>query len=221
MRRFLTGVFVAAAAAAVAAAQVSFASSKVAPVRQRRQSTLTLYQSFGPRRTQGRLGAPAINLPPGVVTVARLRLPDGTPFSLTLQRIRFQGHQYECLAVTRPFRGGRATSSNCQNPLPLPDTPLVLVTGGLSACKPRPVQLIWGVALKNVSVALRSAGHEQTVTRRAVPAALRARGSVFFIWARGAPDALIARHQDGKIAETYALNSRRVPPVAAECNEHR
>lgn len=166
------------------------------------------------RPVQGHAGgAPAINLPPGVVTVARLRQPDGTPFSLTLQRIRFERRQYVCLTVTE----GRGSTQQCEGPLPLADRPLVAVMGDPTVCRPRPAQLIWGLALTNVSVALRSAGRERTAARRFIPAALHARGNLFFIWARSAPDSLIARNTTGRVEERYTINSGRVPVFATFC----
>ena len=158
-------------------------------------------------------GGPAINLPPGVVTVAKLREPDGTRFSLTLQRIRFEGRQYVCLAVTQ----GASTGSRCEGPLPLPDRPLVAVMGDPTVCKPYPAQLVWGLALTNVSVALRSGGREHVATRRSIPAALRARGNVFYLWARSAPDSLVARNGNGSAVETYPINSASVPAFATLC----
>ena len=159
------------------------------------------------------LGPPAINLPPGVVTVAQLREPDGTPFKLTLQRIRFEGRQYVCLAVTQ----GPGTASQCEGPLPLPDRPLVAVMGDPTVCKPHPAQLVWGLALTNISVAIRSGGREHIGTRRSIPAELRARGNVFYAWARLAPDSLVARNANGQAVETYPINTASVPVFAAQC----
>jgi hypothetical protein len=161
-------------------------------------------------------GGPAINLPPGVVTVAQLREPDGTPFSLTLQRIRFESRQYVCLAVTQ----GPGTASRCDGPLPLPDRPLVAVMGDPTACKPHPAQLVWGLALTNVSVALRSGGGEHVATRRSIPAQLRARGNVFYVWAHSAPDSLVARNANGRAVETYPINTASMPVFATLC-EHQ
>ncbi len=158
-------------------------------------------------------GGPAINLPPGVVTVARLREPDGTPFSLTLQRIRFEGRQYVCLAVTQ----GPGTASRCEGPLPLPDRPLVEVIGDPTACKPHPAQLVWGLALTNVSVALDSGGREHVATRRSIPAELRARGNVFYVWAHSAQDSLVARNANGRAVETYPINTASMPVFATLC----
>jgi hypothetical protein len=158
-------------------------------------------------------GGPAINLPPGVVTVARLREPDGTLFSLTLQRIRFEGRQYVCLAVTQ----GPSTAQQCEGPLPLPDRPLVAVMGDPTVCKPHPAQLVWGLALTNVSVAIRSGGREQVATRRSIPVGLRARGNLFYGWARSAPDSLVARNANGKAVETYPINTASVPAFAESC----
>jgi hypothetical protein len=166
-------------------------------------------------------------LPPGVVTVLRSRLPDGTPFSLTLQRIRFQGRQYVCLAVTAQFRlrfgkpaVGSDTTGQCEGPLPLQNRPLVAVMGDPTVCKPHPSQLVWGLALKHVTVVLRSSGRERVAARRAIPPALRARGNVFFIWARSTPDSLLARGADGKTKEIYPINAAPLPGFAGECN-HR
>ena len=158
-------------------------------------------------------GGPAINLPPGVVTVARLREPDGTPFSLTLQRIRFEGRQYVCLAVTE----GPGTATRCEGPLPLPDRPLVEVMGDPTACKPRPAQLVWGLALTDVSVALDSEGREHVAARRSIPAELRARGNVFYVWAHSAQDSLVARNANGRAVETYPINTASVNMLATLC----
>jgi hypothetical protein len=165
----------------------------------------------------GATSSPVINLPPGVVTVLRSSLPDGQPFSLTLQRIRFQGRQYVCLAASE----GRAlgTTQECP-PLPLPDRPLVAVMSYPTVCSPRPAQLVWGLAVTDVSVALRAAGHELTAARRSIPAALHARGNLFFIWARSAPDSLIARNRSGKVVETHPINSGPVPVFASYCRHH-
>jgi hypothetical protein len=160
-------------------------------------------------------GGPAINLPPGVVTVARLREPDGTPFSLTLQRIRFGGRQYVCLAVTQ----GNGSSQQCEGPLPLPDRPLVAVMGDPTVCKPHPAQLVWGLALTNVSVAIRTGEREHSATRRSIPAELRARGNVFYVWARSAPDFLVARNANRKVVETYPINTVSVPEFAISCKQ--
>jgi hypothetical protein len=150
------------------------------------------------------------------VTVLRSSLPDGQPFRLTLQRIRFQGRQYVCLAASE----GGGTSGQCEGPLPLPDRPLVAVMSYPTVCSPRPAQLVWGLALTDVSVALRAAGHEQTAARRSIPAALHARGNLFFIWARSAPDSLIARNRSGKVVATHPINSGRVPVFATYCRHH-
>jgi len=158
-------------------------------------------------------GGPAINLPPGVVTVAQLREPDGTPFTLTLQRIRFEARQYVCLAVTQ----GPGTSQQCEGPLPLPDRPLVAVMGDPTVCKPHPAQLVWGLALTHVTVALPAEGREQPATRRSIPAELGARGNVFYVWARSAPDSLVARNANGSVVETYLINTASVPVFAALC----
>jgi hypothetical protein len=155
----------------------------------------------------------AINLPPGVVTVLRSRVPDGQPFRLTLQRIRFEGRQYVCLYVYE----GRGAGGKCEGPLPLPDRPLVAVMSDPTVCKPRPAQLLWGLALTDVSVALRAGGHERTAARRSIPAALDARGDLFFIWARSAPDSLIARNRNGIVVARYTVNSGRVPVFASFC----
>ncbi len=170
---------------------------------------------------------PAINLPPGVVTVAHLRLPDGHPFRLTLQRIRFDGRQYLCLAVRQTFHiapgrpgGSSASTGQCQGPLPLPNKPLVAVMGDPTACKPRPAQLVWGLALKNVTVSLRSGGREQIAARRDIPARLHARGDVFFVWSRTAPDSLVARDRAGRVLETDEINAGRVPFFVTECKLH-
>lgn len=159
-----------------------------------------------PTRGTHSLGPPAINLPPGVVTVARLRLPNGAPFSLTLQRIRFERRQYLCLAVIQ----GSGTSQACQNPLPLPDRPLVAVMADPAACKPHPVQLVWGLALTDSTVALRAGGRDQVAVRRSIPPQLRARGNVFYVWARSAPDSLLAKTASGKVVETLPINATHV-----------
>lgn len=190
-------------------------------------SELVRHASASSERKSRRLDPPAINLPPGVVTVARLRLPDGHPFRLTLQRIRFEGRQYVCLAVTETFHiaPGKpevsiASTGQCEGPLPLPHKPLVAVMGDPTACKPRPAQLVWGLALKGVTVALRSRGREQVAVRRNIPANLHARGNVFFVWSRAAPDSLVARDPAGRAIETYVINARRTPVFATECKLH-
>lgn len=158
-------------------------------------------------------GGPAINLPPGVVTVAQLREPDGAPFKLTLQRIRFEGRQYVCLAVTQ----GADTSQQCKGPLPLPDRALVAVIGDPSVCIPHPAQLVWGLALTNLNVAIRSGGRERVAARRSIPAGLRARGNVFYVWARSTTDSLVARNANGKVVETYPISTANVPEFAVPC----
>jgi hypothetical protein len=159
--------------------------------------------------------SPVINLPPGVVTVLQSSLPNGQPFRLTLQRIRFQGREYVCLAASES--GG--TTQQCA-PLPLPDRPLVAVMSYPTVCSPRPAQLVWGLALTDVTVALRVGGHDLTAARRSIPAALHARGNLFFIWARSAPDSLIARNRSGKVVATHPINSGSVPVFASYCRHH-
>jgi hypothetical protein len=149
-----------------------------------------------------------------VVTVAQLREPDGRPFALTLQRIRFQGRQYVCLADTQ-------NGQRCVGPVPLPNRPLVaVIPGEPTVCKPRPAQLVWGLALNDVSVALRSGGRERVATRRSIPAALKARGNIFYVWARSAPDSLVARNANGRLVETYPINTASVPAFVALCHTH-
>jgi hypothetical protein len=99
----------------------------------------------------------------------------------------------------------------------LRDRPLVAVMGDPTACEPQLAQLVWGLALGNVTVALRSAGHERIAARRPIPAGLGARGSVFFVWARSAPDSLVARALNGGVAETYSVNDTPTPYFANEC----
>lgn len=158
------------------------------------------------------LGPPAINLPPGTITVARLRDPDGKPFRLTLQRIRFVGHNYLCLAVVQ-----RGTGQSCENPLPLPDRPLVVFTNFPVVCKPHPAQLVWGLALSDVSVAVRAGGRDERATRKSIPAALHVPGSLFYVWAGSASTDLVARSPAGRIVETLPINSKGVPTPAAIC----
>ena len=93
---------------------------------------------------------------------------------------------------------------------PIPsDRPLVAVMGDPTVCKPHPAQLVWGLALTNISVAIRSGGREHIGTRRSIPAELRARGNVFYAWARLAPDSLVARNANGQAVETYPIRGRR------------
>jgi hypothetical protein len=101
--------------------------------------------------------------------------------------------------------------------LPLRYRPLVAVMGDPTACGPQLVQLVWGLALANVTVALRSAGHERAAARRPIPAGLGARGSVFYVWASSAPDSLVARALNGHVAETYSVNDTPTPYFASEC----
>lgn len=169
--------------------------------------------TFGTSGTEThKLGPPAINLPPGTVTVARLREPNGTPFRLTLQRIRFQGHKYLCLAVVQ-----RGTGQSCENPLPLPDRPLVVVTNFPMVCKPHPAQLVWGLALSDVSVAVRAGGGEEVAARKSIPAALRVPGSLFYVWAQSAPATLVARATGGTVVETRPVDSGLANTPAAIC----
>lgn len=152
-------------------------------------------------------GAPAINVSPGVVTVARLRTPDGRPFSLTLQRICFQGAEYLCENVVQLDGSG----GDCLGPVPLEKKPLISMTGDPSGCTPRQYQLVWGIAQRNVSVALVSPTGEQAATRRPIPNALRAPGDLYHVWAYAAPDHLIARNAKGKIVESDPINDTARP----------
>ena len=162
------------------------------------------------------LGPPAINLPPGVVTMMRQRPAHVTPFAVTLQRILFQGRQYVCLAVTQ----GPGTSSQCRGPLPLPDKPLVAVETFPTICRPRPAELIWGLALKDVAVELRYPGRSVIAERKPIPAGLHARGTFFYVWARSAPDSLVARSKTGKLEQTYLLSGGHALPFDAICKLH-
>lgn len=60
-------------------------------------------------------------------------------------------------------------------------------------------------------------GREQGATLRSIPAELGARGNVFYVWARSAPDSLVARNPNGKVVETYPINTARAPVFAALC----
>lgn len=115
----------------------------------------------------------------------------------------------------------KETRSQCEGPLPLPHKPLLAVMGDPTVCKPRPAQFIWGLALEDVTVWLRSAGRKQVAARRGIPASLRAGGNVFFIWSRSTPDSLVARYNHGRAIESYEINSRRVSFFAADCKLHR
>ena len=118
-----------------------------------------------------------------------------------------------CLAVAQ----GPGTSSQCRGPLPLPDKPLVAVETFPTICKPRPAQLIWGLALKGVTVELQYPGLSVIAGRKPIPAGLRARGTFFYIWARSAPNSLIARSRTGKLEQTYALSGGHALAFGAEC----
>lgn len=159
------------------------------------------------------LGPPAINLPPGVVTMLRQRPPHGTPFAVTLQRILFQRRQYVCFAV----RQGPGTSSQCRGPLPLPNKPLVAVESFPTICKPRPAELVWGLALKDVRVELQYSDRSVIAARKPIPAGLHARGTFFYVWASSAPNSLIARSKTGRLEETYALRGGHALPFGAVC----
>lgn len=177
-------------------------------------------------RARPSAGSPAINLPPGVVTVARLTFPDGRPFSLALQRIGFEGRRYVCLEVANkirlgPGKGGVQTegTQQCEGPVPLRKRPLVAVMGSPIACKPRVAQLVWGLALRDVTVTLRSGTAERSTVRKRIPSALGAPGTLFYAWSYAAPASLIARASGGALAETYVIDSSGA--LATSCRTAR
>jgi hypothetical protein len=136
-----------------------------------------------------------------------LRTPDRKSFSLTFQRICFQGAEYLCLnVVQRDGSGG-----DCLGPVPLEKKPLIAVMSDPSGCKPRQYQLVWGIAQRNVSVALVSPGGERSATRRALPGALRTHGDLYYVWAYATPDHLVARKANGKVVESYPINDAAAP----------
>jgi hypothetical protein len=158
-------------------------------------------------------GAAAVDLGPGVVTVAQLRTPAGKPFTLTLQRISFQGREYICLdANTKQATIGgsppKSSSGDCVAPLPLSlarQRGIIYVRGDPAGCSPRPYQLVWGLARPDVAVALSSPHGERPAIRRSVPAALRTQADLFYVWAAATPNRLVARDHAGK--------ARRIIPI--------
>jgi hypothetical protein len=153
---------------------------------------------------------------PGVVTLLRLPAPAGHPttVSLTGQLVRRNRRLDLCLYASQVELAPRgplgSSTGQCAGPLPLAHRAIVvLLTAGW--CTPRPVELVWGIALPRVRIFTVSPSGSVAASRSRIPAGLRVRGDLFYGLVRGAPVHLIARDAIGRTLTAVLVNQTPEP----------
>jgi hypothetical protein len=149
---------------------------------------------------------PVLSLPPGIVTVAHGRTPHGTPFAITLQRIRFLGGTDLCLSE-RP-------QGNMQCP-PYPlgrSAPVFVLSGGEGSCRPPRYELLAGLLLRaGLTPWLRTKRHTSRVETVAVPAIFGVPGGVFHAFLTDGPASLIVRDRRGATVYSTPVSRTSMP----------
>jgi len=152
---------------------------------------------------------------PGVVSLLRLAAPSGVPKTvlLTGEIVKYRDHSDLCLYVEQMSNaGGRSggyRTGRCVPVAALSHGGLVtVVTAGW--CTPQAVELVWGIARRNVTVEMTSpsGGH---VAEARLPASLYADGEMFHGFAYGAPVRLAARSSGGRLVATDLVNEAISP----------
>jgi hypothetical protein len=149
---------------------------------------------------------------PGVVTLARLPAPAGTPKTVTLtsQIFKLHGKRYVALYASQVTRApvGSSTGEGV-GPLPLADRPLVvIVTAGW--CTPMPVELVWGLAARGTTVFLTTPGAIVTA-HRSRSTTFDARASLYYAFARSAPVHVVVRSTTGATIANQLINAQLQP----------
>ncbi len=152
---------------------------------------------------------------PGVVSLLRLPAPSGVPKTvlLTGEIVKYHDHSDLCLYANQMSNaGGRSggyRTGRCVSTAALPHRGLVtVVTAGW--CTPQAVELVWGIAGRNVAVELTSppGGH---ISESRLPSSLYADGELFHGFAYGAPVRLAARSSGGHLVASDLVNEAISP----------
>lgn len=151
----------------------------------------------------------------GVVSLLRLAAPSGHPNTvlLTGEIVKSRDHSDLCLYVEQMSNaGGRPGGYRTGRCVPVAalshEVLVTVVTAGW--CTPQAVELVWGIARRNVTVEMTSpsGGH---VSESRLPPSLYAHDELFHGFAHGAPVRLIARSPGGRLLVTYLVNKAISP----------
>jgi hypothetical protein len=145
---------------------------------------------------------PVYQLPPGHITLAEARTPQG-PVAIALHRIRYFGHVSLCVSES-DVRGGSAQS--CANyPLgpksnqSIGNSPVWWADNLLMTCAKAPFQVVSGVILRRgITAWLRTPAGVSRMPAAAVPKGFGVWGGLVYATITTAPDSVTLRNAKGK-----------------------
>jgi hypothetical protein len=147
----------------------------------------------GPPPSDG-FSHPVIGLAPGVLTIARGRTPHGTPFEITLQRIRFLGKTHLC--VSEKPDGNEECPS-----YPIGKGAPVFLAGTAEGSCPTPRhELLAGLLLDpGLTAWLKTPARTYELEHATVPSRLRVPGGIFYGIITRRPAELVIRDRHGAL----------------------
>jgi len=145
---------------------------------------------------------PVVQLPPGHVTLAEARTPQG-PVAIALHRIRYFGHVSLCVSQTDARGGGDQSCANYpigpkshQN---IGTAPVWWAANLLMACSKPRFQVVSGVVLRpGITAWLRTPAGVSRMPTAAVPKAFGVAGGLVYATISTAPDSVTLRDANGK-----------------------
>ena len=168
--------------------------------------TRTANQTTTDRPTVGHPAAarsyPVVQLPPGHITLAEARTPEG-PVAIALHRIRYFGHVSLCVNETDAKGGGDGSCAK----YPLGPTsnqnighaPVWWATDLLMLCTKPHFQVVSGVVLRpGITAWLRTPAGVSRMPTAAVPKAFGVAGGLVYATITTAPDSVTLRDADGR-----------------------
>jgi hypothetical protein len=145
---------------------------------------------------------PVFQLPPGHVTLAQARTPQG-PVAIALHRIRYFGHVSLCVSETDAKGGGEQSCANYpigpksnQN---IGNSPVWWASNLLTICAKPHFQVVSGVILRpRITAWLRTPAGMSRMPTAAVPKAFGVAGGLVYATITTAPDSVTLRDATGK-----------------------
>jgi hypothetical protein len=179
-------------------------------------------RSHAQPRPAGALGAarsyPVDQLPPGHVTLAHARTPDGA-VAITLHRIRYFGHVSLCVNETHDGGGSEGCARYPLGPhsnQPIGDAPVWWATDYMQACTKARFQVVSGIVLRGGLTAwLRSSGGVTRMPTTAIPKAFGVAGGLIYATTGDAPASVSLRNAQGAVVYSEPVVSvAQLPSVS-------
>jgi hypothetical protein len=152
---------------------------------------------------------PVYQLPPGHITLAEARTPQG-PVAIALHRIRYFGHVSLCVSESNANGG---TDQSCANyPLGpksnqnIGDAPVWWAASYLSVCTTRHFLVVDGVVLRpGLTAWLRTPRGTARMPTAAIPKGFGVAGGLVYATITAAPDTVMLRDADGRAVYSASM----------------